>query len=162
MINTSPLCALHESHIFTFDCWQPCILPHKDTKYVQILSQIIHVSKNFVWVSRIGFLAPAYPLCASLLSNFEVADILEDEDDIGLSAFSALALLVGRQEGHPTCKNWVVMYWRGYLWSEVQMICIWSRWCHCHSIISCSSKVRNGLPFWRRLTQLVLEKRKGR
>jgi len=31
-------------------------------------------------------------------------------------------------------------------------------WCHCHSIISCSSKIQNGLPFWCRLTQVVLEK----
>jgi len=31
------------------------------------------------------------------------------------SVFSALTLLVGRQEGHPTCKNWVMRYWRGYL-----------------------------------------------
>ena len=30
-------------------------------------------------------------------------------------AFSALTLLVGRQEGHLTCKNWVVRYWCGYL-----------------------------------------------
>jgi len=30
-------------------------------------------------------------------------------------AFSALALLVGRQEEHPACKNWVVRYWHGYL-----------------------------------------------
>ena len=30
--------------------------------------------------------------------------------------FSALTLLVGRQEGHPACKkNWVVRCWRGYL-----------------------------------------------
>jgi len=29
--------------------------------------------------------------------------------------FSALTLLVGRQEGHPACKNWVVRYWRRYL-----------------------------------------------
>jgi len=43
--------------------------------------------------------------------------------------------------------------------SEKQMICIWSSWCHCHHIISCSSKIENGLPFWRRLTQVVLEKR---
>jgi len=32
-----------------------------------------------------------------------------------LVAFSALMLLVGQQEGHPTCKNWVVRYWHGYL-----------------------------------------------
>jgi len=30
---------------------------------------------------------------------------------------------------------------------------------HCHPIISCSSKIQNGLPFWCRLTQVVLEKR---
>jgi len=31
------------------------------------------------------------------------------------TSFSALTLLVGRQEGHPACKNWVVGCWRGYL-----------------------------------------------
>ena len=31
------------------------------------------------------------------------------------NAFSALTLLVGRQEGHPACKNWVVRCWHGYL-----------------------------------------------
>jgi len=30
-------------------------------------------------------------------------------------AFSALMLLVGHQEGHPACKNWVVRYCRCYL-----------------------------------------------
>jgi len=30
-------------------------------------------------------------------------------------AFSALTLLVGRQEGHPACKNRVVGCWCGYL-----------------------------------------------
>jgi len=46
------------------------------------------------------------------------------------------------------------------LWSEVQMICIWSSWCHCHChpIVSCSSKIQNGLPLWCWLTQVVLEK----
>jgi len=45
------------------------------------------------------------------------------------------------------------------VWSEVQMICIWSSWWHCHPIISYSSKIQNGLPFWCRLTQVVVEKR---
>jgi len=45
------------------------------------------------------------------------------------------------------------------VWNEVQMICVWSSWCHCHPIISCSSKIQNDLPFWCRLTQVVLEKR---
>jgi len=31
--------------------------------------------------------------------------------------------------------------------SEVQMMCIWSSWCHCHPIISCSSKIQNGSTF---------------
>ena len=31
------------------------------------------------------------------------------------SAFSALTLLFGRQEGHPACKNRVVGCWHGYV-----------------------------------------------
>ena len=65
-------------------------------------------------------------------------------------SFSALTLLVGWQEGHPA---WLSV------WSEVQMICMWSSWFHCHPIISCSSKIQNGLHFWCRLTLVVLEKR---
>jgi len=30
--------------------------------------------------------------------------------------------------------------------------------CHCHPIISCSSKIQNGLPFWCRLTEVVMKK----
>jgi len=37
-------------------------------------------------------------------------------------------------------------------WSEVQMICIWSSWCHFHPIISCFIKIQHGLPFWCLLT----------
>jgi len=33
-----------------------------------------------------------------------------------------------------------VLAWSS-VWSKVQMICIWSSWCHCHSIMSCSSKI---------------------
>jgi len=42
-----------------------------------------------------------------------------------LFAFSALTLLVGRQEGHPTCKKQSggVLAWLS-VWSEMQ-ICIW-------------------------------------
>ena len=31
------------------------------------------------------------------------------ESDLFL--FSALSLLVGRQEGHPACKNWMLVCW---------------------------------------------------
>jgi len=75
-------------------------------------------------------------------------------------AFSVLTLLVGRQEDHPAHKKLsdVVLAWLS-VWSVVQMICIWSSWCHCQHIISCFSKIQNGLPFWCQLTQVVLEKR---
>ena len=43
------------------------------------------------------------------------------------------------------------------VWSEVQT-CIWPSWCHCHSLSLASVKFRLVLPFWYRLTQVVLEK----
>ena len=48
------------------------------------------------------------------------------------SAFSALTLLVGRQEGHPACKklSGEVLAWLS-VWSKVQT-CIRPSWCHCH------------------------------
>jgi len=75
-----------------------------------------------------------------------------------LFAFSALTLLVGRQEGHPACKNWAVGFWHGLsAWSEVQT-CIWSSWCHCHSLSLVSVKSRLVLPFWYRPTQVIPDK----
>jgi len=75
------------------------------------------------------------------------------------SAFSALTLLVGWQEGHPACKKLSdgVLAWLS-VWSEVQ-ICISPSWCHSHPVISYFTKIQNGLPFWCQLTQVVLEKR---
>jgi len=74
------------------------------------------------------------------------------------SAFSALTLLVGRQEGHPTCKTLSggVLAWL-FVWSEVQT-CIWSTGCHYHSLSLASVKSRLVLPFWYRLTRVVPEK----
>jgi len=42
-------------------------------------------------------------------------------------AFSDLMLLVGWQEGYPACKklSGEVLAWLS-VWSEVQMICMWS------------------------------------
>ena len=74
-----------------------------------------------------------------------------------LFAFSALTLLVGRQKGHPACKNsGGVLAWLS-VWSEAQT-CIWPSWCHCHSLSLASVKSRLVLPFWYRLTWVVLEK----
>jgi len=72
--------------------------------------------------------------------------------------FSALTLLVGRQEGHPACKKLSggLLAWLS-IWSKVQT-CIWPRWCHCHSLSLASVKSRLVLPFWYWLTRVVPEK----
>ena len=72
--------------------------------------------------------------------------------------YSALTLLVGRQEGHPACKKLSggVLAWLS-VWSEVQT-CIWPSWCHCHSLSLAPIKSRLVLPFWYRLTWVVPEK----
>ena len=69
-----------------------------------------------------------------------------------------LTLLVGRQEGHPACKklSGEVLAWLS-VWSEVQT-CIWPSWCHCLSLSLASVKSRLDLPFWYRLTRVVLDK----
>ena len=63
------------------------------------------------------------------------------------SAFSALTLLVGWQEGHPACKKQSggVLEWLS-VWSEMQT-CIWPSWCHCHSLSLAPVKSRLVLPF---------------
>ena len=74
-------------------------------------------------------------------------------------AFSALTLLVGRQEGHPAGKKLLsggVLAWLS-VWSEMQT-CMWPSWCHCHSLYLASVKSRLVLPFWYRLTRVVPEK----
>ena len=76
------------------------------------------------------------------------------------SAFSALTLLVGWQEGHPACKKLS----GGVLallsaWRELQTCMIWLRWCHCHSLCLASVKSRLVLLFWYWLAWVVPEKR---
>ena len=73
-------------------------------------------------------------------------------------AFSALTLLIGRQEGHPACKklSGEVLAWLS-VWSEVQT-CMSPSWCHCHSLSLAPVKSTLVLPFWYRPTQVVQEK----
>ena len=75
-----------------------------------------------------------------------------------IMAFSALTLLVGRQEGHPACKKLSggVLAWLS-VWSKVQT-CIWPSEFHCHSLSLASVKSRLVLPFWYRPTRVVLDK----
>jgi len=75
-----------------------------------------------------------------------------------LHAFSALTLLVGRQEEHPACRKLSggKLTWLS-VWSKVQT-CIWPNWCHCHSLSLASVKTRLVLPFWYQLTRVVPDK----
>jgi len=67
-------------------------------------------------------------------------------------AFSALTLLVGRQEGHPLYKNLSggVLAWLSVC-SKVQLMPL-------PLIVSCFSKIQIGLTFWYQLTYVVLDK----
>ena len=60
-------------------------------------------------------------------------------------AFSALTLLVGRQEGHPAYKKLSggVLAWLS-VWSKVQT-CIWLS--SADAIVSCFSKIQTGFTF---------------
>ena len=72
--------------------------------------------------------------------------------------FSALTLLVGRQEGHSACKKQSggVLAWLS-AWIEVQT-CICPSSCHCHSLSLASVKSRLVLRFWYWTTQVVPDK----
>ena len=89
-----------------------------------------------------------------VILNFSLVSVLPSV----LIAFSALTLLVGRQEGHPACKKLSggVLAWLS-VWSEVQT-CIWPSRFHCHSLSLTSVKSRLVLSFWYQLTQVVPEK----
>jgi len=75
-----------------------------------------------------------------------------------LIAFSALTVLVWRQEGHPACKK---LEW----WVNGMVICLegdadlhMAQLMPLPLTFSCFSKIQIGLPFWYRLTRVVLEK----
>jgi len=65
---------------------------------------------------------------------------------ICLYAFSALTLLVGRQEGHPACKNRVVGCWRGYLLERGADLHM-AQLMPLPLTVSCFSKVQIGFTF---------------
>jgi len=51
----------------------------------------------------------------SMLTGRPMSNFFRTLHTKSLLAFSALTLLVVRQEGHPACKKRVVGYWHGYL-----------------------------------------------
>jgi len=78
-----------------------------------------------------------------------------------MHAISALTLLIGQQEGHPACKNWLMRCWCGYL-SGARC-----KWFACvpadatttpSSLASLQSRMIYPVPFWCRLTQVSWKK----
>jgi len=61
-------------------------------------------------------------------------------------AFSALTLLVYRQEEHRSVKNWVMRCWHSYLSGDANDLHT-VHLCHWHPIISCFIEIENGLIF---------------
>jgi len=62
-----------------------------------------------------------------------------------LYPWEALTLLVGHQKEHAGCnklsdKVLALLF----IWSEVQMICVWLIWCSWYSIIPCFVKIIDG------------------
>ena len=96
--------------------------------------------------------------CFSCLHNSVFSEVRRLLTALCRQCFSALTLLVGRQQGHLACKKLSggVLAWLS-VWSEVQT-CIWPSWCHYHSLSLASVKSRLVLPFWYRLTRVVPEK----
>ena len=130
-----------------------------------------HVVRIMVWILTFGVFDISHVSCEvffyiTLLASSAVCtqyciwvcEILICLSNYMYIAFSALMLLVGRQEGHPACKKTVVGCWCGLsVWSKVHT-CIWPSWCHCHSLSLASVKSRLVLPFWYWLTWVVPEK----
>ena len=77
-----------------------------------------------------------------------------------LQCFDTVGWASGRASGLYRLND-EVLVWLS-VWSEVQIVYIWSSWCHCHPKTPsslASFKSRLVLPFWYRLTQVVLETR---
>ena len=71
-----------------------------------------------------------------------------------LQCFNTVGWASGRASGLQKLSDEVI--WCGYVWSEVQIVCILSSWCHCYPQTQsalASFKFRLVLPFWYQLTQ---------
>jgi len=86
------------------------------------------------------YIAPAFSLGPNYINYIFLLTYL-------LTAFSTLTLLVGRQEGHPACKNWVVGYWRGYLSGARCRLAYGPADATATHCLSCFSKIQIGLTF---------------
>ena len=108
------------------------LLSHSICSY---LLYFVRTDQNFAYsfvssLTNSGFRrCTMFDSVCSFLCSFHFVSCSNSNDELeyrrNRSAFSALTLLVGRQEGHPACKKQSggVLAWLS-VWSEVQT-CIW-------------------------------------
>jgi len=71
-------------------------------------SDVMHMYQTFHSWSSVPLKEMKFPDCVGICSHFFIIHLKYTKNEYGFvysSAFSALTLLVGRQEGHPACKN---------------------------------------------------------
>ena len=82
------------------------------------------------------------------------------EETFSLQCFDTVGWASGRASGLLKLSD-EVLVWLS-VWCEVQIVCMWSSWCHCRPETPsslASFKSRLVVPLWYRLTQVVVEKR---
>jgi len=95
-----------------------CLERHADLHMAQLMPLPLTVTCFSKIQTGFVFLVSAYPGCPGKRAVKRVCVV---------QTFSALTLLVGQQEGHPTCKKLSggVLAWLS-VWSQVQIVCLWS------------------------------------
>jgi len=94
--------------------------PSWQYKMLGVLS-LLHLTNQISLTTRLSVMSVFITHCINLSTEFRYQCSIWFTSNYllsfnGAKAFSALTLLVGRQEGHPACKKtWVVGCWRGYL-----------------------------------------------
>ena len=152
LVNQWKLCAVWNSLVVMYSCCSSTTPLGSNRRYASDLSVCLCAYACHVEVF-VDQLAVKFELMCYACFFF-----VYSRHCLQCSAFSALTLLVGWQEGHPACKELSggVLAWLSF-WSEVQT-CTWLSWCHCHSLSLASVKSRLVLPLWYWLTWVVPEK----
>ena len=101
------------------------------------------VASHAILSSTSCHVSTSFTVCLHSLTRFSIFTyhcfflFLLFKDWFSVLTFSALTLLVGHQK--ECVKNWAtgwVLAWLSVWTAELQMTCISSSWCHCHSIMS--------------------------
>jgi len=115
------------------------------TSVVCVLGEPLHCAKTSLICHRSGLGADSWRwlyylthLCGWLLYLIMWATLM-------LPSVLSRCWLGSRKSIRPV-KIWSddVLAWLSVC-SEVQMICMWFSWCHCHLVMCCFSKIQNGL-----------------